>query len=219
MVDEIGNCCCDTSCSRAAGEPHDRRRTETELVIELARFEIRIERLGRQCRRHLALNDVDLFFRKFRQSFGRQAKVLCEHFERRARHPVGDAERAELGEPAVVEDEQKVTLLRSEPLNRVTVSLGEIPHVTRTEIRDLRVARRCDHRYAAPPTHDVGPLRRDRVPMQLAQRAGFQPHRNRRETRRDRKLVDRMLSRRAGGAAPSARFFELEFKVRQIGHY
>ena len=46
-------------------------------MIELAGLEIGIERTGANGRRHLALDDVDFFFRKLCRDVGRQARSFA----------------------------------------------------------------------------------------------------------------------------------------------
>src|SRR5580700_2291755 len=202
----------------SAGKVHQRGRAKSKLMAHLTRRETWIHRRRRIGWRHLARDDVDFFFRQLRNRFGRQAQVLRQHLRRRMRKPVGNTERTELRESPVVEDEQKVTLLRTDTLNRVSVSLGEIPYVAGSEIRDLGIAGRSDDGYAATAADHVGPFGRNRVPVKLAQGAWLQTHRNGGKTLRNGKLIDRMLTGRAGRTAPSLRLLQCEFEVRKVAH-
>jgi hypothetical protein len=85
--------------------------------------------------------------------------------------PVADAESAELGEIAVVEDQ--------------------------AEIRDLGFALRIDRGDAARPGRHIGPLRGVAVPMQFAKPARRELHQHARDLLRNRKFGDRRLLRPA----------------------
>src|SRR5580700_408428 len=119
---------------RASRKRHRWRARKSELVTELAWLQAWIHRRRRRWRRDLALHDVDFFFRKPCDRFGRKTKILRQDVRRRASHPVGDAERSKLGEPAVVENEQKVAFARPETLNRMPVTFWKIPHVAGAEV-------------------------------------------------------------------------------------
>ena len=56
--------------------------------------------------------------------------------------PVGDAERAELREVAVVEDQDEVARLVAQAFEHVAVAAREVPHVARLEVVGLGVALR-----------------------------------------------------------------------------
>jgi hypothetical protein len=82
---------------------------------------------------------------------GGHAEILGEHVRRRMGDPVGDAERSELGEIAIVEDKDEQAILRSEPLDRVTEPAREIPDIAGAEVGDLRTVFRVDGGDAAAP--------------------------------------------------------------------
>ena len=73
---------------------------------------------------------------------GRRGKpeILGEQLLRRVADPVGDAEGAELGEVAVVEDEDEVAGPVAERLDDVAVAAREIPDVAGFEVVGLRAA-------------------------------------------------------------------------------
>src|SRR5882724_2369455 len=60
----------------------------------------------------------------------------------------------------------------------MAVAAREVPDVTRPKIEDLRAAVGVEHGGSAMATDDVGPFCGVGMPMELAQPARFEPHRD-----------------------------------------
>jgi hypothetical protein len=90
--------------------------------------------------RNLALGEVDLFLRKTVEGRRRNAEVLGEQFFGRVADPVRDAEGAEFGEVAIVEDENKVARLIAQGFDDMPVTAREIPDVARLKVIGLAAA-------------------------------------------------------------------------------
>jgi hypothetical protein len=71
-----------------------------------------------------------------------EAEVLREQRLEGVGHPVGNAEGAELGEVAVVEDQDEVAWLVAQALEHVAVAAREKPHVPRVEVVRLGITPR-----------------------------------------------------------------------------
>ena len=159
---------------------------------------------------------VDLLFGKAVERRFRQAEVLGQQRLGRVADPVGDAERAELGEVAVVEDQDEVAGLVAQALKHVAVAAGEIPDVARLEIIGLGVALRIDDGRAHAPLEDEGPLGGGGVPVQLAHRTRLQPHRNPGDAFGDRQLLDGGLLAKAVADHFALGFLQRKFERRQF---
>ena len=85
--------------------------------------------------------------------------------------PVGDAERAELGEVAVVEDQDEVARLVAQALEHVAVAARKVPDVARLEVVGFGGSAGRNHRGANATTSDKGPFGGGGVPVQFAHRA------------------------------------------------
>ena len=217
MVDEIGNCCCETIRSVPPAKVNSGAAPSRTLWLSAA-AEVRIHSRRRRIRRSLTLDDADFFFRKFRNRICGKAQILRQHFGRRPRHPIGDAKRPELRESAVVEDEQKVALARPEALNECPCPLGntQMSPGPKSEISAFPEGAMTVTRAAA--RDHVRPLCRDRMPVQLSQRTRLKPHGYCREALGNGELIHGVLPSRAGSAAPPLRLFEIEFEIRKIAH-
>ena len=90
--------------------------------------------------------------------------------------PVSNAESAELGEIAVVENQDEMTRCVAETGQRVRKTARKIPDIAGIEVVDLRTAKRVERRGAHTPFHDKGPFGRGRVPVQLTRHARLKPH-------------------------------------------
>jgi hypothetical protein len=86
--------------------------------------------------------------------------------------PVGDAEGAEFGEVAVVEDQDEVTRLVADTLQHVAVAAREVPDVAGFEIVGLGKAAWVDDGGADAALENKRPFGRGGVPVQFAHRAG-----------------------------------------------
>ena len=130
--------------------------------------------------------------------------------------PVGDAECAEFGEIAVVEDQDEVTRLVTEALQHMTVATREVPDVTWIEIVGLGEAVWVDDGGADAALENERPLRRGGVPVQLAHRAGLKPHRDASDPLGNRQLRNRRLLAVTVADDLAFRLLQREFEGRQI---
>ena len=130
--------------------------------------------------------------------------------------PVGGAERAEFRERTVVEDQHEMGFARPEPLKHVPMPARKVPDIARIEIIGLRRTVGADHRRADPAFDDEGPLRGDRMPVQLADAAGIQAHRDPGQPLGDRQLLDGRLPGRAAVGDVSLVLFHGEPESRQL---
>src|SRR5215468_6002824 len=73
--------------------------------------------------------------------------------------PIGDAERAEFREIAVVEHQHEQAVLGADALDRVAEPAREIPDVAGMKVDDLRLALRVDGGDAALALDHIGPPR------------------------------------------------------------
>ena len=103
--------------------------------------------------------------------------------------PVGDAEGAEFGEVAVVEDQDEMTGLVTEALQHVAVAARKVPDVAGVEIVGFGEAAWIDDGGADAALENERPFGRGGVPVQLAHHAGFKLHRYARDSFRDRQLL------------------------------
>ena len=150
-----------------------------------------------------AAGEVDLVLREPVEGRLGQAEVLRQERLGRVADPVGDAERAELREVAVVEDQDEVRRLVSQAFEHVAVAAGKIPHVARLEVVRLGVPLRVDDRGPDPPLDHERPLGRGGVPVELAHGTGLEPHRDAGDPLGDRQLLDgRLLAEAAGDPRP-----------------
>ena len=93
-----------------------------------------LERRRSALRRHRAAGEVDLVLGEAVEGRFGQAEVLRQERLRDVADPVGDAERAELREVAVVEDQDEVRRLVAQAFEHVAVAAREIPDVARLEV-------------------------------------------------------------------------------------
>ena len=175
-----------------------------------------LQRGGRGHRRRLPLGEIDFLLREIVEGRGWNAEVFGQGVFVHQTDPVADAERAELGEVAVVENEEEMAGLVAERFDDVAVATREIPEVAGTEIVGLRMAGRIDHRGADQSFGDKPPLRRRGVPMQFAHHAGLQPHGNAGDAFRNRQLRDGRLLAIAAAVDATFGFLQLEFESRQL---
>src|SRR5690349_3481297 len=90
--------------------------------------------------------------------------------------PVRDAEGAELGEIAVVEDQDEFARARPDALDRMSMPAWEVPDVAFAEIDDLALPLRIDRRDATIALDHIGPFGGIGVPVQFAQPARIELH-------------------------------------------
>src|SRR5690606_37810997 len=106
------------------------------------------ERLDRFLWRNFALAKIDLFGRKAFEGRYWQAEVRCQQLLGGVANPVADAEGAELGEVAVVKNQDEVTRFISQALEHVAVAAGKVPDVARFEVVSFGEAARGIDRSA-----------------------------------------------------------------------
>jgi hypothetical protein len=161
----------------------------------------RVQRAGswifRQWRRHRTFSDIDFMVGEVREGGDRHAEILGEYLMRRVPEPIGDRERAELGEVAVVEHEDEGAAA-FETLDRMAVAARKVPHIARPKVDDLRLVLRIDRGDACAALDHISPLGSIGVPVQLAHRAGLERHVDPGELVGHRELHDGRL---LGGAA------------------
>ena len=119
-----------------------------------------------------ALREVHFLLRKSVEGRFGLVEVLCQECFRCVAHPVGDAERAELGEVAIVENQNEMRRLVAEAFEHVAVTAREIPNVARLEIVSLGIAAGPEDRGPHPARDHERPFGRRCVPMQFAHPPG-----------------------------------------------
>ena len=110
------------------------------------------------------------------EGFGWKPEILGQQPRWRKANPVADAEGAELGKVAVVEDEDEVARLVAQGLDNMAVAAREIPDISRLKVVGLAAAERIDDRGAHPAFGDEGPLCGGGVPVKLAHHARLHAH-------------------------------------------
>jgi hypothetical protein len=113
----------------------------------------------------------------------------------------------------VIKAEDEMSFIGTKGLQSVTMTFREIPDVAWSEIVLGTLAVWGDDRCANISLYHEGPLGRDRVPVQLAKAAWFQPHGNAGNTRRNRQLFDRRFLRRTALANPAFAPLQVMFKI------
>ena len=98
-------------------------------------------------------------------------------------------------------------------LKGVTMTFREEPDVAWSKIVLGSLPVGGDDRCADSSLHNVGPLGRNRVPVQLAKAARFSAHRNAGNTRRYRQLFDGRFLRRTALANPAFAPLQVMFKI------
>src|SRR5271165_1295093 len=156
---------------RATLKHSGRRLVQAILMRRLAWLQIDVSQLLYWHGWDGARTYVKLFLRKLCQRRRRNVEHAACNGGIGVGNPIRNTKRAELGEVSAVESQQEVALARPEALQSVTMATREIPRVARNEFRDLRLPVRRNHGRAAAALDDVSPFRRQRVPVQLADRA------------------------------------------------
>ena len=143
----------------AACEDRVRALCEQAILVRLRRQLPALQRHGRFGGRQLAAGEVDLLLREtVERRFG-QAEVLRQQALGRVADPVGDAEGAELGEVAVVEDQDEVARLVAEAFEHVAVAAGKIPDVAGLEVVGLGEAAADRSRWCGRGPRGRTPIR------------------------------------------------------------
>ena len=112
--------------------------------------------------------------------------------------PVGQQERLELVEVAVVEDQQELAAILAQALNRVRYAAREQPEISFVHVFHERPALLIDCRDARAAGRHIGPLGAH-MPVQFADAAGDQTHLHASHLLRQREVAHRHL------ASPAAR--------------
>ena len=166
--------------------------------------------------RRLAAGKIDLLLGEtVERGFG-QAERLRQQWLWRVSDPVGNAEGAEFGKVAVVEDQDEVTGLFAEALQHVAVAAGKIPDVAGIEIIGLGKAARIDHGGADAALEHERPFGRGGVPVQFAHRTRLELHRHAGNSLRDRQLRDGGLLAKTVADDLAFGFFQRELESRQL---
>src|SRR6266513_3075710 len=104
--------------------------------------------------------------------------------------PIGDAERAELGEITVAEDQNEMCRFIPEAFEHVCVATRKIPDVARFKVVRFRLPCRIDHGGAHASFQDERPFRSGCVPVKLPHHARLKLHRHASDPLRDWQLFD-----------------------------
>jgi hypothetical protein len=90
--------------------------------------------------------------------------------------PIGDAERAELAEVAVIEDQNEMAWLGAQAFNGMGVPARKVPDVARGKVVGFRHAGRIDERGATSPFQHERPFGCGCMPVEFSGHSGFQTH-------------------------------------------
>jgi hypothetical protein len=148
---------------------------------------LRAERAG-----HRRVEDVELVVGDVGKGAFGHVEVLGENLPRRMRQPVRELKRRVRVEVAVVVDEQHLAAVVGEALDRVRDAGREVPDVTLAHVVLEGAQLRVDGGDPRPTGDHVGPLGLS-VPVQLADRAGLEPHVDGGDLGGDGQLADRRL--------------------------
>ena len=105
-------------------------------------------------------------------------------------HPVGDAERAELGEITVIKNQNEMCRFIPEAFQHVSVATGKIPNVARIKVVRFSLPGLIDHGGAHTTLQHKRPFCSSRVPVKFAHHTRLELHRYARDSFRDRQLFD-----------------------------
>ena len=131
-------------------------------------------------------------------------------------NPVGNTERAKLGEITVVKDQNEMGRFVAEALEHVGVTAWKVPEIAWFEVIRLRLTGRVNHCCANAAFENERPFRCSRVPVKFAHHTGFKLHRHAGDSFGDGKLFNgRFLSKTVPQNFPLG-FLQLEFESRQF---
>ena len=129
---------------------------------------------------------------------------------------IGDTERAELGEIAVVKDQNKMGWFVAETLKHVSMAAWKGPDIAWFEVIRLGLTSRINDRCANTAFENERPFRCSRVPVKFAHHTGFKLHRHTGDSFGDGKLFNgRFLAEAVSGYFPLG-FLQFEFETRQF---
>ena len=161
--------------------------------------------------------DIEILLRELADRVDGKPEVAGDDVRPGVRDPIGDGESAELGEVAAIETEQEMTGLVSEALQHVAVALWKIPNVANGEVVGRRGAVGGNDRGAHAAFEHVSPFGGDGMPVQLAETAGIEAHRDAGDALRKRELFDRGFHGCAALPAPAAgRVFDVIDEILQL---
>src|SRR6266403_684651 len=167
-----------------------RRLGKHPKFVGLRRSNTRTQIFRYLLRRNRAASEVNLLAWKTVKRSLRQSEIFRQQRSRRVADPIGDAERAELGEITVVENQNEMCRSVPEAFEHVSVPARKIPNVARIKVVRLRLSRRIDHGGAHTTFQHKRPFRSRCVPVQLAHHARLELHRHASDPLRDWQLFD-----------------------------
>jgi hypothetical protein len=131
-------------------------------------------------------------------------------------YPIGDTERAKLGEIAVIEDQNEMRRLIAETFEHMGMSPRKVPNISGFKIVRLGLPRGVDHCRANTAFDDESPLGCSRMPMKFAHHARLQLHRDARNSFGAWQLFDSyFLAKAVPGDSPFG-FLQFKFETRQF---
>jgi hypothetical protein len=129
-------------------------------------------------RRILAESEVRLSGREALKGALRESKIFRQQGFRRMADPIGDAERAEFREIAVIKDKNKMAGRVAQAFQHMRVAARKIPDIARPEVIRFRAALRVDDGRTHLAVGHESPFGRGRVPVQLSHHTGLHAHRD-----------------------------------------
>ncbi len=163
---------------------------------------------------HRRVEDVKLVVGDVGKGAFGHVEVLGENLPWRTRQPVRELKRRVRVEVAVVVDEQHLAAVVGEALDRMRDTGREVPDVTLAHVVLEGAPLRVDSGDPRPAGDHVGPLRLP-VPVELADRAGLEPHVDGGELGGDGQLAGCRLPGPAAFAQASVTVGEGPLEVRQ----
>ncbi len=176
----------------------------------------RIQRTRHHGRRDWATHEVGFLGRKSVEGLFGLSEVLGQQALRRVAQPVGDAESAELGKVAVIEDENEMTRFVAQAGEGMGVAAGKIPDIARIEVVDLGGAGRIERGGAHTSLEHEGPFRGGRMPVKLPRDTRLQAHGDTGDAFGDRQLCDRRLLAEAAAHDFALGLLQGELERRQL---
>ena len=193
-----------------------RRLRQQAISVRLRRQLPALQRHRRLRGWRLAAGKIHFFFWETVEGRLRHAEVLRQQRFRNVPDPVGDAEGAEFGKIAVVEDQNETAGLVAQALQHVAVTAGKVPDVAGIEVVGLGEAVGIDDGGANAPLEHERPFGRGGVPVHLAHRAGLELHRNPGNSLGDRQLRDRRFLAVTVADHLAVGFLQRELERRQL---
>src|SRR5437868_5465614 len=145
-----------------------------------------------------------------------QAKIFRQQRFRHVADPIGDTERAELGEITIIENQNELCRLVAKTFEHVRMTARKVPDVARIKVVRFSLSSRVDHRGAYATFQHERPFRSGCMPVKLAHDAGLKLHRHARDSLRDRQLLDSYFLPKTIPKNLPFRLFQFEFERRQF---